>query len=212
MCVHVPCSRNNTLPSRYAAICSIKHTKLRPVARFRCRYWNTIHFATLYYTWLGWRDRGSGSACHKSNELTRRNIPASRVNLQEITEALNVRTAIQKAKGVDLRTRNRPTCNTVTVIWLGELNDTLFCTSDVVHYRELAICNRRNIHCSSLCGCHHGELGWHSAVPNQGDATTHNNKNNRVPCREFVADSTSGPMGTHCCTVLQNYFCGRFPR
>ena len=147
-----------------------------------------INFATLYYTWLGWRDRGSGSACHKSNELTRRNIPASRVNLQEITEPLNVRTAIQKAKGVDLRTRNRPTCNTVTVIWLGELNDTLFCTSDVVDYRELAICNRRNIHCSSLCGCHHGELGWHSAVPNQGDATSHNNKNNRVPCREFVAN------------------------
>ena len=83
-------------------------------------------------------------------------------------------------------TCNRPTCNeVVAILWtiMWEPKETLLCTRggglerisdthrayDPLHFRLLFP---------------HGE---HLAVRYQGDATNHNNNNNRVSCREFAA-------------------------
>lgn len=53
----------------------------------------------------------------------------------------------------------------------------------------------------------HGELGWHLAVQ----------KHDTIKTMQFNVvsllhtDCTSRPLGTHCCIVLQDYFCARFP-
>jgi hypothetical protein len=102
-------------------------------------------------------------------------------------ESVNVRLAIHKAPGVDLRTHNCPTCNNVAAILL---DDNMGAERDIIlHFQDGGL--------QRICDTHpaydplhfpllfpHGELGWHLAVQYHGDATIYNNK---VSCRECAA-------------------------
>jgi len=102
-------------------------------------------------------------------------------------EVLNVRLAIHAALGVDLRTHNRPTCSEVAAILLDNMGAE---RDNILHRRGSGLQRISDTHPAYdrlyfPLLFPRGELRWHLAVRNQGDATIHNSS--RVSCSEFAA-------------------------
>lgn len=98
---------------------------------------------------------------------------------------LSVRLATDETAGVDLRTHNCPSYNEVAAIVL----DNVGAEGNMMLHQRGGELGRISDTVPAYDPLHfpllfpHGEIGWHLAVPYQGDASSHNS--NRFSSREF---------------------------